>query len=634
VTRAGRSRRTAGALVLLLAAVAAFSASPAAGAQPDTGPTGGLRADTADFTFDSFDADYTLGRDGNGRATLRTVETIVARFPAADQNRGIVRAIPTEYRQADLDLRVAGVTDETGARVPFDLSERDGFTELALGTDDFVHGVTTYVLDYSQRDVIGAFADTAADEFFWDVNGTGWAQPFGTVTARLHLDAALTDALTGEAACYTGLYGSTETCPILRSTDAGGTVLSATAADLEPAQNLTVAVGFAPATFTPPPRAADSWIVTVLPWAILGLAALLVLTLMALRTFLWRDAAGRGTIIVEYTPPPEVPVLLAAAMLGRKKVGLPAQLISFAVNRAARLVESPSEPASRRYAIEVRDTDRLGAADRRILAALVPRLKNGARLRLDTADQKLGDRIARLTAAAGADVTTLGLRARGKSVIPGFLVVGATLLLGVAWLVYSWAGAHDVASDLVASLLPVTIAALAVLTILVRLPNRLTEKGALLREYLLGMRDYLRLAEADRIRVLQSPDGAERISAAGLAGLATSDLVVQLHEKLLPWAMLWGVEDQWADELGSYYQTTAAAPEWYSGQGGTAAFRQNLGGLRQALAGGAFARTASRSSGSGPGSSWSGSGGGSSSGGSSGGGFSGGGGGGGGGGGR
>ena len=169
----------------LTLAGAAATAAPAAASAP---------TDANDFSFDSFTVDYELNRAADGHATLRTVETIVADFPAEDQNRGIVRAIPNEYRGADLDVSVVGVTDESGTPVPYETSSQDGFTELALGTDDFVHGRTTYVLEYTQRDVIGGFADTGADEFYWDVNGTGWGQEFGSLTARLHLDAALAEA--------------------------------------------------------------------------------------------------------------------------------------------------------------------------------------------------------------------------------------------------------------------------------------------------------------------------------------------------------------------------------------------------------------------------------------------------------
>ena len=92
--------------------------------------------------------------------------------------------------------------------------------------------------------------------------------------------------------------------------------------------------------------------------------------------------------------------------------------------------------------------------------------------------------------------------------------------------------------------------------------------------------------------------------------------------------MLWGVEDRWAQVLGTRYAAAQLEPTWSSAVFDASAFRSFE---RAALA--RVAPIASSSSGSG-GSSWSGSGGASSSGGSSGGGFSGGGGGGGGGGGR
>ena len=55
--------------------------------------TGGpVRTGVNDFTFDSFDVVYRLGRDAEGHATLLTTETLVARFPDFDQNRGIRRS--------------------------------------------------------------------------------------------------------------------------------------------------------------------------------------------------------------------------------------------------------------------------------------------------------------------------------------------------------------------------------------------------------------------------------------------------------------------------------------------------------------------------------------------------------------
>ena len=54
-----------------------------------------MSADTDDFTFDSWHSGFALGLTTDGHSRLTTTETIVARFPAAAQNRGIRRAIPT-----------------------------------------------------------------------------------------------------------------------------------------------------------------------------------------------------------------------------------------------------------------------------------------------------------------------------------------------------------------------------------------------------------------------------------------------------------------------------------------------------------------------------------------------------------
>jgi hypothetical protein len=122
-------------------------------------------ADTSDFEFESFAADYTVSQNPDGTSHLEVVETIVAVFPDIDQNRGIIRAIPTRYNDVPLETAIESIVDETGTEVPYDLSISGGFVELALGTDDFVHGPTTYVISYAQNHVVGQFADTGDDEF-------------------------------------------------------------------------------------------------------------------------------------------------------------------------------------------------------------------------------------------------------------------------------------------------------------------------------------------------------------------------------------------------------------------------------------------------------------------------------------
>ena len=86
-------------------------------------PLGAAQADTSDFEFESYHADYTLSRADDGTSRLAVVETLVAIFPEFDQNRGIIRAIPQYSQGMDLDSSVVSVQDENGADIPYEADD-------------------------------------------------------------------------------------------------------------------------------------------------------------------------------------------------------------------------------------------------------------------------------------------------------------------------------------------------------------------------------------------------------------------------------------------------------------------------------------------------------------------------------
>src|SRR5690606_19881933 len=110
----------------------------------------------------------------------------------------------------------------------------------------------------------------------------------------------------------------------------------------------------------------------------------------------------------------------------------------------------------------------------------------------------------------------------------------------------------------------------------------LTEEGVRLRDYLRGLEMYMALAEADRIRYLQSPQGAERIPV----DTGSTAEVVKLNEKLLPYAVLFGHEKEWAAELGRYYEELGEQPGWYSGNAAfnAALFSSSIGSMAASTA--------------------------------------------------
>jgi uncharacterized membrane protein YgcG len=584
-------------------------------------------ADVDDFEFESLHVEYELTRDADGTSQLRTIETFVALFPDFDQNRGIVRDIPTRERidgfgMVDRGVSVVGVTDGSGEEVPYERStwtDDDGteFVSLALGTDDFVQGRTTYVIEWTARDVILPLTDPApSDDFYWDVNGTGWAQPFGSLTAEVRLGDGLAEAFADRLVCYSD---GIESCDF--AADGDGFALDA--GPLDAFGNATIAIGFEPGTFRSPTPLEQSWVFTVLPWVLIGVLAAETVLIILLRSLRWRHAPGRGIVIPEYEGPDDAGVLVAATLVGRPKSALPAQLVRLATEGAVRLVEDPEEPLDRRYRLEILDASAVTGSDRKALSKLFGGKKkatDGATLVLDRKDVELGDRVSALVTESVGSVRARGYLAEGspsplRRLIfwPGLAVAGA----GIAGMVYS--AVTEAATALLVVLFAVAIVGGFLVVIFSGKPLRRTARGAEVYDRLLGLREYLRVAEADRLRVLQSPEGAvrERIDPSDPAA------VVRLYERLLPWAIVWGVEKEWGRVLADHYDESITPSSGLAIDPSLIA----VSTLGRSFASGSFATTASTTSSSG-------SGGGSFSGGSFGGGFSGGGGGGGGGGGR
>ncbi|KRF31078.1 DUF2207 domain-containing protein [Yonghaparkia sp. Soil809] len=543
------------ALALLAAVlVTAMLGSPPAVAAP-------LAASVDDFTFDSFDVEYRLGVDDEGRAELTTVETFVARFPEFDQNRGIRRSLPAQYQGRTTALEVVSVTDENGIGRPYSVEEDSGVVDVIAAVPEgrYVRGLQTYVITYTQRDVVDAFDDTGAEEFYWNLTGTDWAQPFAQVRGRVVLEDGLADALIpGALACYRGDAGSTETCPIERE----GEVVSVQADGLLPYQTATIALGFEPGTF----RLFDrSYLASPAAWvqlvALLALLAIAVRSLV-LRATRYRDATGRPVLVAEYLPPKGVTLLEGAGLVRRQSRAVASQLIDLAVRRAITVIEVDAR-FSLRSQWRLRLESAAGLADResQLLAAFFgPALAPGSERTLKNSDTTVGSRIAALVATIGSDARSRGWR----TTIPPRHSAGLPAL-GLAAVITAFVTGILVSDEGRGGALPGVLIAVAIGLLIVtgvclwRSP--LTASGAELRDHIRGLEQYIELAEADRMRVLQSPEGALR----DRVDVQDRDEALRLTERLLPWAVLLGHEKQWAELLGRFYDEQHQ-PSWYSGR--------------------------------------------------------------------
>ena len=535
-----------------------------------------LPGDASNFSFRSFDAVYTLGRDANQHATLAVTETLVALFPPSDQNHGIIRDIPATYGSADLQTHVASVVDGNGQTVPYQQSDQGGFIQLQIGSGSvFVHGATTYVISYTQHDTIRHFSDTGDDEFYWDVNGTGWGQPFGEVSATINVAPELRDALNGHTACYQGSENSTTPCdsgmqPATASASTPPTGFTAHARNLGAGQNLTVAIGFASGTFVDVSSNAPVDVVPtpvtdgeVAGWllSLLGFPAVLVGTIGGFVARRKKTQPARGIIIPQYSPPDGIDIMAAAELIGRPSTELPAQLVSLAVRGKTRLLGYPVGSArAADYSVQLLDRTGLTGYEPLVVDALFGDQKAGATHDLKKyGDTALADKLQPVLDLVPTWLDENGAY-NGRRHTAGSIIV--LIVTGALFLVALGAAIAGGAGGLAFAFVSLIAGGVGVISALVGVGGvkKLSDKGAAWNDYLLGMRMYLQLAEQDRLRVLQSPTGAERID------VGDGKQLVKLYEKLLPWAVIWGVEDQWSKVLEIELQRTNTTPDFWVGQ--------------------------------------------------------------------
>ncbi|MDR6868303.1 putative membrane protein YgcG [Microbacterium resistens] len=517
------------------------------------------QADVNDFDYASWDATYEVGVDADGRSVLHVTETLVARFPETDQNRGIVRGLPEKYDGAPISPTVLSIRDDRGENVPYETDSENDVLLLALGDDQYRHGLTTYVIEYTMRDVFHEPEDAAIDEFYWDLLPLDSTQPIESFTGTIRFDDALAARATGESSCYQGTFGAKGRCEVLPDGTSPGT-FTVTAADLRAGEGVTVAFAFAPGTVVPSPAKQPDARTDVLPYALAG-GGIVVASAAGFgaRAALRRRhrAQGRGVIVAQYDVPDDLSPLLAGTVLGTGGAKqTPAEIAHLGVRGVLRIEEQTGKPALTLLDASAAP-DPLDAAATTALFGAGPQ---AGTIYLAVPDNTVATAVAALPGSARAAAVERGLLVRRRSPLaPVFGLLGVLGgLAGIAMSIPGMIVGREAAIAAFVVSIILTIALLVLAAVLFLKQHVLTPKGAETWEYLQGVREYIRLAEADRIRMLQSYRGAERREDGG------ADVIV-LYERLLPYAMLFGLEKEWGEVLAVEYERLRHEPDWYTG---------------------------------------------------------------------
>jgi uncharacterized membrane protein YgcG len=592
---------------------------------------------------------------------MTVTETITVQAEGREIRRGIKRDFPTSYRdrlgnRVRVRFEVLEVLRD-GKPEPYSTEAGGNGIQVKIGDKDvfLTPGPHRYSITYRTDRQLGFFEDY--DELYWNVTGTGWSFAIDRAQVAIELPAG---APMIQQAGYTGPQGTTGRD--YRYAKEGGRHVFRTTRGLAPGEGLTIALAW-PKGYVRAPSGgerlgyffADNTSTLV---ALGGLGVIFGYFLLVW-TMVGRDP-DKGTIIPRYQPPSGLsPAATRYVMkMGYDDKAFSAALVSLAVKgritieeegesyrlKEARQVVSAVSPGERRVAqklLNSSDSILLHHTNHRAIRAAMKALKKYLALEYEKGFFVTN----RVPFIAGMILVVLALATTALSAdfppIALFLMVWTTgWTLGCAALVFAvfkaWKGAlsggPDAAKQFFAAIfislfsLPflggegmgltflaeqITVPATAVLIVILLMVAGFyqwlkapTRAGRKLMDEIEGFKQYLSVAEQDRLEALHPPEKTP-----------------ELFEKYLPYALALGVENQWSEQFaglaadaGQDQSARGYHPHWYRGDGWR---RDGLSGLGRAL-GGSFAGSVASSS-SPPGSS-SGSGGGGSSGGGGGGG--------------
>lgn len=518
-------------------------------------PVNAEKASSNNFYFESFNAQYELDKDDNDRSVMNVTEELVAVFPLYDQNHGIERAIPYKndghvVLRGDIKVWRNDIEEEIS-----DTSDSDGMKIYRIGnSDDYVTGEQKYTIKYTLNDVTTNFNEH--QELFWNVNGDQWFQSFRTVSASLVISDKLKDSFSGEVTCYYGNKGSTTKCnSLVRENE-----ISFTASDLIRNQTLSIAAKFKPGTFAKYEIGKEEKGAITANLIIAAASSIMIIASIIFIMVRGRSNKTNRAIIPQYLPPKDINIINAATLYSKGTIKAVSTLIlSLAVNGNILVREEEKKKLvgkKKVYTLELVNRDNVDSLQLGILRALFPgesktyALKDndivtGAKLQSSITTSQ--------TKFARGDYYRTEPKLRKFGVISLIAaLVGVVLMVIFSYDMYDFWYIRLVTGLLVATQFTMSLACLIV--------HPKSQKGAEMKDYLKGLMLYMKMAEADRLKYLQSVDGAERIH--------TSDdkQIVKLYEKLLPYASIFGLEKSWAKVLEVRY-VDGSSPDWYIGNG-------------------------------------------------------------------
>jgi len=531
-------------------------------------------------SIENFNSRLDIKSDG----AVYVTETIVYDF-GSEQKHGIYRVIPVKYQRNGLNYSLGfsfeRVTDEQGRSYKANVTNVGAYWEMKVGDPDIlVSGKKFYVFQYTVTDAINFFSDH--DELYWNTTGNGWKVEIQTASAQVTLPVAVS-ALAVTKACFAGTLGGTDPCSgftvNVDANEKADTVTFHHDGFLDVGQGLTIVIGF-PKGLIKEPSLTRTVIKTILDNKIFFLPLTVFFALLYYWYTRGRDPEGRGTVVVQY----EAPEGLVPAEVGTiidehaDNYDISAEVINLAVKGYLKITRLEKKEfifgTTVDYEFErIKSSVPLGSEvegellrklfKRRSKSSVASILDSGSyeplsSVRLSDLKDQFSKDLAELKKIVYGMVTRKGYFVQNPETVRNMFFIGGGVVVVFGFLFGHIWGASGLWSLILSG-------ALAFIFGFV-MPKK-TQKGVAAKEYILGLKTYLSVAEKERIEFHNAPEKSPK-----------------LFEKLLPYAMVLKVENVWGAQFADLYKDSA--PGWYVNGAGQAfifsSFMSDLGNFSKA----------------------------------------------------
>jgi uncharacterized membrane protein len=459
----------------------------------------------------------------NADSSVNVRETINYYFSPA--RHGIIRYLPNRYKDDtngkyfSTPIEIISVTNEKNTPYKFSSTQDANNLKLQIGDPDtLVVGNYTYVISYKVTGIINNFSDH--DELYYNVTGDKWDVPINNVSANVVLPGVVDKSkITNK--CFTGSTGSTQQ----NCTYNNQTFTSVNGP-------LTIVLGWNKGVVSETTRVYEASFRFESLWVwLLPLFILIYFIFLYLKN--GRDPKGRVTIVPEFSPPNNMRPAEMGTLIDEKadNTDISATLIDLAVRGYLKIEEKDKKFSLIKFKPAGAD---LNSYEEKLFNSIFDTSTEKVSLE-DIKSNDFAKTISEIKDLLYDSVVAMGYFVKNPNTIRKRFLTAGIIIGFVGFPLFSLSFNLGGA---------VIVSGLIILIFSRSMPKK-TQEGVLAKEKSLGFKEFLYRADRFKLQWQEKE---------------------KIFEKFLPYAIVFGVANEWAKNFKDIYNNP---PDWYTSDAGT-----------------------------------------------------------------